>query len=180
AGTGRGFLEDHSQHAVFQRLEDHVAVAQVFQLDGAAQQAVQLLGSAIHQRKKVPCAHFHYLNYNAVRLGGEKRQHNQKDLRYEVARGDEMGKGRILSGNVASVQIAPHYVTFSRPAVWNLTRIGHSRASQAESCGLVRGSKTERPAGFSATIAACPPTWVGNRFSRGAPWISSKPSKSRS
>ncbi|MNF62755.1 hypothetical protein D3C84_444400 [compost metagenome] len=57
AGTGRGLLEDHPQYAVLQRLEQHAPVAQVLQLDAAADQAHQLLRCAVLQREKVSCAH---------------------------------------------------------------------------------------------------------------------------
>ena len=57
SGAGRGFLEDHPQHAVFQRLEQYAAVTQVLELNASTDHADQLFGRAIHQGEKVPCAH---------------------------------------------------------------------------------------------------------------------------
>jgi len=57
AGAGRRLLEDHPEHAVFQRLEQYAAVTQVFKLNASTEHADQLFGRAIHQGEKVPCAH---------------------------------------------------------------------------------------------------------------------------
>ena len=56
-GTGRGLLEDHPQHAVFQGLEEYAAVTQVFQLDPSTDHADQFIGGEVHQGEKVPSAH---------------------------------------------------------------------------------------------------------------------------
>ena len=56
-GAGRGLLENHPEHAVFQRLEQYAAVTQVFELNASTDHADQLFGRAIHQGEKVPCAH---------------------------------------------------------------------------------------------------------------------------
>ncbi|MNT38253.1 hypothetical protein D3C72_1744390 [compost metagenome] len=57
SGAGRGFLENHPQDAVFQRLEQYAAVTQVLELNASTDHADQLFGRAIHQGEKVPCAH---------------------------------------------------------------------------------------------------------------------------
>ncbi len=57
AGTGRGFLEDHAQHAVLQRFEQHASLAQVLQLDAAADHPEQFVGGEVQQGEKVPSAH---------------------------------------------------------------------------------------------------------------------------
>ncbi len=57
AGTGGGLLEDHAQHAVFQRLEQHASLAQVLQLDAAADHPEQFVGGEVQQGEKVPSAH---------------------------------------------------------------------------------------------------------------------------
>ncbi|MNM83949.1 hypothetical protein D3C81_960210 [compost metagenome] len=56
-GTGRGFLEDHPQHAVFQGFEQYAAVTQVLQLDASTDHTEQFVGCEIHQGEKVPSAH---------------------------------------------------------------------------------------------------------------------------
>ncbi|MNM63384.1 hypothetical protein D3C81_747500 [compost metagenome] len=57
AGTGRGLLEDHAQHAVLQGLEQHASLAQVLQLDAAADHPEQFVGGEVQQGEKVPSAH---------------------------------------------------------------------------------------------------------------------------
>ena len=57
AGTGRGLFEDHAQHTILQGLEEYAAVTQVLQLDASTDHTDQLIGRAIHQGEKVPCAH---------------------------------------------------------------------------------------------------------------------------
>ncbi|MCY1416102.1 hypothetical protein D9M71_316030 [compost metagenome] len=57
AGTGRGLFEDHAQHTVLQRFEQHASLAQVLQLDAAADHPEQFVGGEVQQGEKVPSAH---------------------------------------------------------------------------------------------------------------------------
>src|SRR5690606_38844351 len=103
AGTGGCLLEDHPQYTIFQRLEQNAALAQVLQLDAATNQAVELLGRAVHQGKKMPCAHINYLvlpQSKAEAFAGKKRPYDRGS--HEKRRN---GKGAILSRKSSQAQI---------------------------------------------------------------------------
>ncbi|MNF67865.1 hypothetical protein D3C84_496930 [compost metagenome] len=96
-GTGGSLLEDHPQHTAFQGLVTHASVAQILQLGASTDQAVQLLGSTVHQGEKMPSAHGYYLSSFATGrvswpgLAGTK----QAGRAVEAARGDNCrGKAR--------------------------------------------------------------------------------------
>src|SRR5690606_15008815 len=90
-------------YATLQRLEQNAALAQILQFASATNQALELLGRAVKQREKMPCAH---INYLYCRCAQARRIREEEGLATGGrVGGDETGKGAILSRKSWRAQI---------------------------------------------------------------------------
>src|SRR5690554_5440528 len=81
-GPGGGFLEDHSEHPILQRLVDYPLAVQILQLDAALEQAGQLCLGTIHPREKMPYCHL-VLPDRDRRLAGTRTPYRSSVARYK-------------------------------------------------------------------------------------------------